>query len=413
MNSERWRTVLLCLVLAVIFCSRIAVVEYLLSRNQQLPDSQLYEAYACSLLKGQYTDGRDGARRAPGYPAFLALSWVVTGVTKEPQDEAQFRTYRRRALWTQVGFSVFTCWLVFSIAYCLIQKGYFPRGTQWWTFAAAGIDPYAAVLSAMILSETVFTTLIVAAAWLATTQLGTNNRRPWVFFLLGIVCALAVLVRPSGLLLIPLAAACWFTFSTDERRMRSLALAMFGFVVTMAPWVIRNAVRYHAFIPTTLNVGESLYDGINPHATGASDMSFLETGQTDGMSEVERNRYWWKQATQFALQHPLRVAELAAVKFVRFWSPWPNESQFRSPFILFTTTLVTVPVLLAAIGGTWITRHHRGLWLLGWLPAGYFCLLHLAFVSSVRYRVPAMPFLELFAGAGLAYLCIRLLEGKR
>jgi hypothetical protein len=183
----------------------------------------------------------------------------------------------------------------------------------------------------------------------------------------------------------------------------------------MAPWWIRNAVVYHTVVLTTLNVGESLYDGLRPGATGASDMQFLEAARRDqgyrALTEVERDRHWRREALEWASSEPLAVLQLAVRKAGRFWSPWPNEERFRQPLVLVATTLGTVPVWIAAAVGVWRLRRSPASLALCLIPAAYFCGLHLVFASSVRYRVPVEPFLRILAGVGFASMWQRSSKG--
>ena len=79
---------------------------------------------------------------------------------------------------------------------------------------------------------------------------------------------------------------------------------------------------------------------------------------------------------------------------------------------MLATTLVTVPIWLAALLGAWVYRHAAGAVSLCLVPTLYSCALHLVFVSSVRYRVPGVPFLCILAGAGFVWLGGKVVGGR-
>ena len=92
------------------------------------------------------------------------------------------------------------------------------------------------------------------------------------------------------------------------------------------------------------------------------------------------------------------MATLAAIKAGRFWSPWPNADMFRSKGVIALSLLITLPQFFLLGLGVWERRRDpRALILLG-LPLVYTFMLHLVFVSSMRYRVPVfVPALGLVA----------------
>ncbi len=61
-----------------------------------------------------------------------------------------------------------------------------------------------------------------------------------------------------------------------------------------------------------------------------------------------------------------------------------------------------VPLLLAGIYGAVRTARRGWAYVLCWLPAVYFSLLHMIFVGSLRYREPPMLGLIVLAAAVLA-----------
>ena len=92
----------------------------------------------------------------------------------------------------------------------------------------------------------------------------------------------------------------------------------------------------------------------------------------------------------WARAHPLRVAQLAGVKVLRTWNLWPNEPGLSSWPVRIAVCCTYLPVLLLGIVGAGRTIRLGWPYILCWLPALYFTLLHAVFVGSIRYRQPAM-----------------------
>jgi hypothetical protein len=194
----------------------------------------------------------------------------------------------------------------------------------------------------------------------------------------------------------------WVVVSGRDRRLaavRGAALVALGAAAVMAPWWVRNYGVFGRFVPTALWVGPSLYDGLNPQATGASNMDeFLQEPSVWPLGEEAQDAVLLARAVAFAREHPRRALELAAIKAKRFWSPWPNAEDFRSPLLTWTCALYTVPLFALTAIGAWDRRRDvRALILLAG-PLLYFFALHMVFVSSVRYRIPGfVPALGLAA----------------
>ena len=121
-----------------------------------------------------------------------------------------------------------------------------------------------------------------------------------------------------------------------------------------------------------------------------------------GLNEVQWDRYFRGESIRAMREDPARIARLAGVKLVRMWNPLPNVETYQSPMVRVVAALWTIPTFaMAVVGVMLLSKNKVGIG--GWrmvlllLPAAYLSVLHCFFVGSIRYRLPAMPMLEILA----------------
>ena len=264
----------------------------------------------------------------------------------------------------------------------------------------------------------------------------------------GFASGLACLARPSWflwplLLAIGSVIGCWLSKEKAEDRFaqyRMLFVRLFIFVcmmsITMSPWWIRNFLVTGRFVATTLQVGPSLYDGLHPGASGASDEGVAfslpfeielhrEDGQIEkdgGESQIDlsyddrhRDTFEWRlnrrmfyAAINWANENRYDTLRLAMVKFGKMWSPWPTAKELGGSWIRIAESVAYVVIVTLAVIAIGSVRQHRRSLMLFVSPTIYFASLHMIFVGSVRYRQPAILVLCVVAGIGAAWMLERI-----
>lgn len=444
-------------------------------------DSESYWCLARAIAFGEeYRYGNTRVFRMPGYPLVLAPLFWIFGA--DPPHLAG------RVLGAVLGA------LAVLGVYCL-GVGLFSRRVGELAAWVTAVYPGAIALSVVILSEALFCPLMilalagtVSAAKILTEDSSTSPRllRHWLGA--GILHGLAILTRPSWLLF-PLVIML-LMLTVTAFRVRSLLAAaalLAGVCLPLCPWWFRNWCVTGRFVPTTLQVGASLYDGLHPEATGASDLSvvsrrmaelsreffgmrsgwpavrdshksdeyksdghkspstrhssadsgppFTETYPADRVRATNEPKKWafWgicrisddeakqeieleifldqalrSEAISWAVASPGQVIWLAWKKFLRMWNVWPNEPSFRAWPIRLAVAITFLPVIAFGLFGI-IQFVPRGWYFaIPALPALYLTAIHCVFVSSLRYREPAMLALIPLAVAGACVLAERI-----
>ena len=420
-RAALWAILALALVLRLVACgwwqSRLAP-----GQRFEFGDSEAYWVLASHIAHGEpFEYGSPDARifRMPGYPILLsAMLWMFGD---------DMPVMYARSLSAVFGTAAVAA--VYWLATLL-----FDRRTGLLAALAAACYPGAIAMSVVVLSEAPFCPLYLAqlAAWIKSWQAGadtgvdkrstdrlptsgescrTAHRRSLAWATAsGVLGGLAALMRPDWLLFVPFVGLVGLFLTRHRLQHIKLTMVMsLAIAAVMSPWWWRNFREYGEFVPTTLQVGASLYDGLNPNATGASDMSFVprfakpESRRPSPTRAFESrlDRRLWDAALRWAAEHPRRVLELAAIKFVRLWNLWPNDRQNRGGLVRLVTAATFLPAIVLALIGIWQSR--RKVWpaAVCWLPAVYVTLLHLIFVSSIRYREPPMLGLLVFTAVAI------------
>lgn len=406
-----------------------------------LPDQVEYLQLAQNLLRHHqfsFYDDRPNvqehlrAYRTPGYPLFLAACGANVTVA--------------RLLQALIGTST-------VLGVFLLARRWLGRPASLCAAALLAINPYLIYFSGLILSETLYTSMLLWGMVLISMagrgqEDGAVNQTPsfgrfhlsyWTAAGL-LVTALAVLVRPSGLLLPVVlgAAAPWVNRSgvgtyplggADQacaRKHHLFRLIPYGVLyactaglltfIVLLPWAARNRIVLGKWIGTTTNGGITLYDGFNPAATGASDQTFVQKMpqvRYPRMNETSRSAYFAALARQWALAHPWKVVKLTAAKIARTWSPIPLSNEYGGRWLyVLVGAIFAVPLDLLILLGLANRRLPWAVKAFVLLPALYFTVVHGLFVGSLRYRMPAEGPMAVLGGCGLAWIADRWLGGR-
>lgn len=232
-------------------------------------DTVLYDQFATNWLKlGKLAMDINGQAtpvdlRMPGYPAFLALVYALTGRSGE--------SARLAVMLAQIVVDLGTCLVIAYLAALLAKiAGQASKANRAYTAALwlAALCPFTANYVAVTLTEVwaVFLTVVafVLLVILATGAVGYPLPAPgakqlarkdvWkVGALSGFVVGLGTLFRPETPLLLVTTFAVlghWMVRRNDTRRWVKLCVVMtLGCVAALLPWTIRNAITLHEFQP--------------------------------------------------------------------------------------------------------------------------------------------------------------------
>lgn len=334
--------------------------------EQSLCDSCEYVNIAQHLPYSFSLAGSVTAFRAPFYPLFVFVFFHPLAVG-----------------FAQIILSLITCWLVY-----LIGRRFSPRvGIV--SASLFALAPLSSQISVQVLSETLFTFLVVVGIYFWTD-------RP---VLSGLAFGLGILTRP---LLLPFS----IVLLVLGIKQRPLVLVGLVSLLTVLPWTIRNAIVFEEFIPvSTGGMGLNLYVGTMDLKYGTGDTLWAQIVNSEYTTDYysrDKERALRRKAIDFIVSKPLEWLRIRIRQYPRLFMdgqemlPGGKVRQFS--FLIGNLVLLILAVV------SW----RKELYLISF-PL-FLALIHIPLWTDNRYSLPMMPMVIILAVLGARKL---LLQGQR
>jgi 4-amino-4-deoxy-L-arabinose transferase-like glycosyltransferase len=284
-------------------------------------------------------------------------------------------------------------------------------------------------------TESLYTFLFTAISYSVYRIQFDKGRHKRLWIVCGFLLALLSLTRPNGIIVMAL-ILIWALFMAWRkllpiRSLRNVALTVFIAVALIAPWIVRNALVSHSFVPIATGDGTVLLGAYNDQMLNSldnkgswinplklkTDISLLQPFPLytcNAVCEVQREDISKHAALQWIYTHLSSLPRMLVYHFINFWTPDTREAdmpmyrfptRLSSSIQLFLARRLPIPIfLLAALGLIVILKRF---WRELLFPCAMLLLTlgeALAYYGSSRFRTPIEPILILLAAGSLWWL---------
>ncbi len=219
-------------------------------------------------------------------------------------------------------FSALTCIPVFLLA----RQAFGERVAKWagWGWA---FSPYGVYYGADWAWSTCLVTLELCCLFLMAWRLEDSSRkRDWILF--GALCGVSALTEPVVMAVLPL-LGIWTLYRRYRLarpwKAQMIAVALAG-AATLSPWLVRNYMLFHKFIPVRSGYGLELYIGNNGYTQHWVNRSLhpnhsdAELSEYERVGEVAYMDHKMQQAKDYIRSHPAWFAWMTFRRIVYMWT---------------------------------------------------------------------------------------------
>ncbi len=347
----------------------------------------------------------------PAFPYLIAGVDLLDGHTTRRGKSIHPARISQAALGTvEVGLIGLVAWEAFGSTAGLLA------------LAMAAGYPVFVVLSGTIVAENLLTAFVLLAVWTALRARRARQPYAWIAAC-GLFIGLATLTHQNGILiLIPLAFAVWM--GRPRWKLQAIQAPVFLIaitVITISPWMIRNAVLLHRVIPVSDENGITLAGTYNPASAANQQIPYkwrlyvsvpqdaALARESHHLTETELSNKLTSQAFHYIDAHPtapLDVAYHNTLRMLELEGSLASRYSYAAIDLPRTTGRVGVISfwvlgVLAILGALTPLARRAPVWL--WvIPLLLAISVVLVNVETPRFREPVDAFLILLAACALA-----------
>jgi tetratricopeptide (TPR) repeat protein len=373
-------------------------------------DSRAYDEWARQIARGDWL-GHEVFYQAPLYPYFLGTLYAIAG---------------RNLLMVRICQAI-----IGSIACMLLGlagRRFFSRRVGLIAGLLLALYAPAIFFDALLQKSVLDVFFICLTMWILSGLVVGEPRRRWPWLWLGLGMGALSLTRENALVFAAVILLWVFVRGRVAGRERVVEAGAFvlGLTIVLVPVAVRNHIVGGGFYVTTSQLGPNFYIGNNPKADGtymslrfgrgspeyerqdAIELAERATGRH--LTPAEISSYWEDRALDFITSHPAAWLKLLGRKAALLWNATEMlDTESQESYAEWSTPVrlaghlghfgILVPLAAFGVWATWGER--KRLWILHAMAIAYAATVVMFYVFA-RYRFPLVPFLVLFASAGLA-----------
>jgi 4-amino-4-deoxy-L-arabinose transferase-like glycosyltransferase len=389
---------------------RLAILANTADLAPKIADEQHYSQIAQNIVAGHgfaWIDGQPTSIRPPLYPALLAGVWTLSS--------NNLQAVRALQILLALGTAV--------LVYILGLRLYGPS-VGGWAAVVCWLYPSLIFCNFLILTETLFTLLLVAFVLLAVLLVQTSRTMfaPACGIALGLGALTRSILWPMPLVLCPVLVV--LIRAPLARRLMLPCLVLAGYGLVVAPWAIRNT-RLQGVVTIVDTMGginlrmgnyeytpdDRMWDAVM--LTGAKTWihGYEPSYPGEPVTEGTKDKWAQRKAFEYMREHPIETLRRSLIKFADFWGLERDfiaavQKDLYAPPLWFTV-LATLAMLVAYV--VVVITGAAGIWLApprDWrthvvvlMPVLAILAGHTLAFGHSRYHLPLVPILAVYGAA--------------